>query len=42
MFKDFMNVVAGEMLSIHGFSTVFLEQQLHLMIIMIGSNPFFG
>ena len=42
MFKDFMNVVVGEMLYIHGFNTDRLEQQLQLMIVMIGSNPFFG
>ena len=42
MFKDLMNVVAGEMLYMHGFTTVMLEQQVQFMICMIGSNPFFG
>lgn len=42
MLKDLMNAVAGEMLYMHGFTTVFLEQQVQLMIVMIGSNPFFG
>lgn len=42
MFKDLMNVVAGEMLFTNNFNTAMLEQQLQLTIIMIGSNPFFS
>lgn len=42
MFKDLMNAVAGEMLYRHSFTTVMLEQQFQLMIVMIVSNPFFG
>jgi len=42
MFKDLMNVVAGEMLYTMGFNTAMFEQQIQLAIVMIGSNPFFG
>lgn len=42
MFKDLMNMVAGEMLFANNFNTMLLEQQIQLAIVMIGSNPFWG
>lgn len=42
MFKDLLNAVAGEMLFTANFDVDYLTQQIQLMIVMIGSNPFFG
>ncbi len=39
--KDLLNLVCGEMLFASGFNPEYMEQQFRLMIIMVGSNPFF-
>jgi len=42
MFKELANMIAGEMLFSMNFDTEYFTQQIQLMIIMVGSNPFFG
>jgi len=41
MFKDLLNLIAGDMFYSNGYNPAILEQQIQLAIIMIGSNPFF-
>jgi len=42
MFKDLLNAVAGEMLFTMNYDIEYFMQQIQLMIVMIGSNPFWS
>jgi len=42
MFKDIMNLVAGEIFEKANFNTAYLEQQMMTTIVLIGSNPWFN